>query len=169
MADRCIHHPGREAVTQVVGNHYCQECRDGQLAASLKVDRHVQPRECFVGYRGGDEWAPLYGTGCAHWVAHRLDLQTGGPQHRCLRGHTLRVRDLARTLSLVSQLSRVREDDVWISPKQDHCGLVSRVLVDERSGERRLWITHDSSRQRGVVTDEFAVHFQGKGTFHRRR
>jgi hypothetical protein len=169
MADRCVHHPGRESVAQVVGNHYCQQCRDGQMAAVRRVDRHVAPPECFVTYRGSDEWAPLYGTGCAHWVAHQLDVHAGRPHNRCLRGHTLRVRDLVRALSRVSQLSRVREADVWVSPQEDHCGLVCRVQRNERSGERRIWITHDSVKQRGVATDEFATHFQGKGAFYRVR
>ncbi len=167
MAGQCVYHPGRDAVVAIAGNNYCEPCRDGQDAARLRVDRHVVPAECFLTYLGHDDWSPMHGTGCAHWVAHQLAIQTGAPHNRCLRGFTTRVRDLFGGLTRVSQLERVRAGDIYVTPNADHCGMVSRVLVEQRTGERRIWIQHDSVRQRGLAEDEFAPQFGGKGAFYR--
>ena len=60
----CTHHPGRISVAALYGQNYCAPCRDGIVAARLRVDRHVQPRDCFVWYQAANDWEPITGTGC---------------------------------------------------------------------------------------------------------
>ena len=45
---KCALHPGRDSVTIVFGKNYCEKCRDGIAAARHRVDRHVEPKDCFI-------------------------------------------------------------------------------------------------------------------------
>ena len=96
MAEKCVHHLGRDATTEIGGKKYCAKCEDGQTKAAKGVRMHVEPKDCFVWYLGGDKWAPIMGTGCAHWVAHQKGIKHGLPIHRCLKGFTLKVADIAK-------------------------------------------------------------------------
>jgi hypothetical protein len=62
-------------------------------AAVASLDGHVTPRDCFIWYSGNrNGWARIIGTGCAHYVAHQLNIGVGGP--RCLAGFSHRVADV---------------------------------------------------------------------------
>ena len=34
MAGKCVHHPGRDATTEIGGKKYCANCEDGQTKAA---------------------------------------------------------------------------------------------------------------------------------------
>lgn len=165
---RCIHHPGRESVANILGQHYCTPCQDGITAARGRVDRHVEPKDCFVWYRASNDWQPITGTGCAHWVAHQLSIRTGSASERCLAGRTYRVRSLIAARIQVPDISQVRLNDIYVTPAVDHTGLVVRLTPATRRGAPpSIRIRHDSSRQGGVAENDFATYFHGRGSFYR--
>jgi len=45
---KCALHPGRDSVTIVFGKNYCEKCREGIAAARHRVDRHVDPKDCWL-------------------------------------------------------------------------------------------------------------------------
>lgn len=166
---KCSLHPGRESAATVGGKLYCQKCLDGQRAAAQLVARtnpHVQPKDCFVTFRGGDNWAPFEGTGCAHWVAHQLNISNGAAFNQCLLGRTIRVPDVVSGKSRVSELKQVKVSDIWANAALNHCGIVSKVQTNA-AGAIQIQITHDSSGQGGVATNEFSTYFHGQGNFYR--
>jgi hydroxyethylthiazole kinase-like sugar kinase family protein len=108
---RCEHHPGRESVLIVNQKNYCAECQSGIVAARGQVDRHVEPKDCFVTYVGANNWQPITGTGCAHWVAHQLGIRSRAGEDQCLEGCILRVKTLVRRTTAVP-LANVRVNDI---------------------------------------------------------
>jgi hypothetical protein len=173
-----LHHPGRPSVTTINMQNYCVDCQRGIFAARARVDRHVQPRDCFVWYRSANNWTPIEGTGCAHWVAHQLGIRRGSPNERRLEGYTYRVRTLVQGLQTVPTAG-VQLNDIYVTSGVDHTGLVISVTVPPQPQRPQpgqpppppqppvITIRHDSSGQGGVVDSDFATHFQGRGTFHR--
>ncbi|HYR92368.1 MAG TPA: hypothetical protein VE422_50450 [Terriglobia bacterium] len=121
---KCALHPGRDSVTIVFGKNYCQTCRDGIAAARNRVDRHVEPKDCFIWYVSNDNWQPITGTGCAHWVSHQMNIQAGRAGDCCFSGFTYRVPVLVHSRIPVPNISQVRVNDIWL---------------------RRRWITPGSS------------------------
>jgi hypothetical protein len=189
---KCFLHPGRDSVMTVAAKNYCQKCKDGQQAAAAEValkNKHVEPKSCFVTYRGGDTWLPFLGTGCAHWVAHQLDISTGAASNQCLEGHSIRVPDVIQGKPKIA-IDDVAVNDIWANDALTHMGLVSKVQknagadagVDAgaggadagagsdagvKAGAVQIQITHDSSGQGGVFTNDFATYFHGQGSFYR--
>jgi len=166
MTGKCIHHPGRSAVVQFGTDKYCEKCKSGQEAAAKLVDRHVDPKACFVWYRGGDKWERITGTGCAHWVAHEKGIKKGARIHRCLEGYTYRVPDLIVGRKAVADIATVKVGDIYVNPRKDHCGLVSSVTA-VKGKPPRIEIRHCSSRQGKVAKNDFATYFHSKGSFYR--
>jgi hypothetical protein len=165
---KCTLHPGRDSVTAIFGKNYCAICRDGVTAARARVDRHVEPKDCFIWYVSNDNWQPITGTGCAHWVSHQRNIHAGGAGDCCLSGFTYRVRTMVFSRMVVSDISQVQVNDIWASPTQDHTGLVIRVTPPAQAGGRpAITIRHDSSRQGGVADNDFATYFHGQGSFYR--
>jgi hypothetical protein len=126
---KCFLHPGRDSVITVAAKNYCQKCKDGQQAAAAEValkNKHVEPKSCFVTYRGGDSWLPFLGTGCAHWVAHQLDISTGAASNQCLEGHSIRVPDVIQGKPKIA-IDDVAVNDIWANDALTHMGLVSKV------------------------------------------
>jgi hypothetical protein len=164
---KCVHHPGREAVLTINQRGYCPNCRAGIITARNHVDRHVQPQDCFVWYVGANNWQPIAGTGCAHWVAHQRGIRRGGANEECLEGYLYRVRTLVHGMTVVPLID-VRPYDVYVTPDMGHTGLVISVTPNPApSGAPQITIRHDSSGQGGVVTNDFATYFHGRGTFYR--
>jgi hypothetical protein len=127
----------------------------------------VSPKDCFIWYRRNDDWEPIAGTGCAHWVAHEKDIQSGRADDRCLFGYTYRVHVLMERCTEV-HLEDVRSGDIWISDAEDHAGLVVRVMPNLYPHELpKITIRHDSSRQHGIATNDFETYFHGQGSFWR--
>jgi hypothetical protein len=166
---KCSVHPARESVTTIARKNYCQTCKDGQEAAAKQValtNRHVEPKDCFVTYRGGDMWVPFTGTGCAHWVAHQLGISNGPDWNQCLVGRTIRVPDVVFGKNKVSKLEDIKKNDIWANDSLNHTGLVTDVKKDAK-GVVQILITHDSSGQGGVSTNDFRTYFHGQGSFYR--
>ena len=164
---RCIHHPGRVSVLAINSKNYCAECERGIIAARLSVNQHVQPKACFIWYVGNNNWQPIAGTGCAHWVAHQRGIKRGGANEQCVEGFTYRVRTLIQGMQVV-QLANVQVNDSYVSPAVDHTGLVLSVTASAVAGRpAKIMIRHDSSAQGGVSDNEFATYFHGRGTFYR--
>ena len=124
---RCVLHPGRESVGVVFNRNYCAICRDGIVSARGRVDRHVEPKDCFIWYVSNDNWQPITGTGCVHWVSHQRNIHAGGMGDCCLAGFTYRVPVLVRSRAPVADIGHVAVSDIWASPTLDHTGLVIRV------------------------------------------
>ena len=181
MADKCNLHPGRNAVWTYDGVNYCQQCKDHMATAVAAVDRHVEPKDCFITYDGGDVWRPLSGTGCAHWVSHQNDTHQGQPGDCCLRGFTYRVRVLAGYLRSsadeITDLANVAVDDIWVDTHERHCGIVCRLQPDpdptHADVAKTIVIRHDSSGQHRVAENtllELTTHLghgPGRGRFYR--
>ncbi|HEY3964701.1 MAG TPA: hypothetical protein VGM05_09145 [Planctomycetaceae bacterium] len=183
---KCKYHPGRPAVFDYDGSHYCEKCQAGYEAAVQAVKQknpHVEPKDCFVDYGGGDIWNPLPGTGCTHWAAHQKNLKATGNAYRCLKGFWVRVPDLAnycRTAGTeIKGLKDVKVGDMWFDSKLGHNGIVYQVLpaADPTKADYTLLIgiRHDSSGQGRVAENNLqwlitaGKHGPGLGTFFRLR
>lgn len=165
---KCVLHPGRDSVATLLGRLYCGTCRDGIAAARARVDRHVEPKECFIWYVSNDNWQPITGTGCAHWVSHQLNVHAGGAGACCLAGFTYRVPVLVHSRTPVAGISQVAVNDIWASPTLDHTGIVIRITPPAQpGGSPALTIRHDSSGQGRVAENDFATYFHGHGSFCR--
>jgi hypothetical protein len=162
---KCTLHLGRDSVATIFNKNYCATCRDGITAARGRVDRHIRPQDCFIWYVSNDNWQPITGTGCAHWVSHQLNINAGTADEHCLSGFTYRVRTLVFSRTRVLNISQVRVNDIWTSPTYDHTGLVVRVTPAKAGGQPAITIRHDSSRQGGVAENDFATYFHGRGSF----
>lgn len=164
----CAHHRSRPGVIVTNGRSYCTQCQSGIIAARNGVDSHVEPNSCFVWYEGGDRgWQPIPGTGCAHWVLHQLNRKTGEHGATCLDGYPIRVSDVVMGRQLVA-MADVRINDIYVTPRADHTGLVSQILPAAVSGgAARIVIRHDSSGQGRVAENEFSTYFHGRGSFYR--
>ncbi len=166
--EKCVLHPGRNSAVTIFGRHYCATCQNGMTAARGRVSRHVEPKDCFIWYVSNDNWQPIAGTGCAHWVSHQLDVHTGGAGACCLSGFTYRVPVLVDTLTPVQDISQVMVNNVWASPSLDHTGIVIQVTPPAKAGDRpAITIRHDSSGQGRVAENDFATYFHGHGSFYR--
>jgi len=164
---KCVHHPGREGVFTVALQSYCAACQTGIEAARLRVDRHVEPKPCFIWYASANNWQPIAGTGCAHWVAHQRGIKKGSRGEQCIEGYTYRVRTLIQGLRTV-EVADVKVDDIYVTPTKDHTGLVLRVTASKTAGKPpTIVIRHASSGQGRVADNEFATYFHGRGSFHR--
>jgi hypothetical protein len=164
---RCMNRPGRESVVTINRRDYCAECQSGIAATRLRVDRHVEPKGCFVWYASASNWQPIAGTGCAHWVAHQRGIRRGGSNEQCLEGFTFRVRTLVQGMQPVA-VANVRVNDIYVTSSMDHTGLVLRVAPNPRAGQPpSITIRHDSSRQGRVSENEFGTYFHGQGAFYR--
>jgi hypothetical protein len=165
---KCVLHPGRDSVATIFGKNYCLTCQNGIVAARGRVDRHVEPKECFIWYVSNDNWQSITGTGCAHWVSHQLNVHAGGAGACCLSGFTYRVPILVNSRTPVPNVSQVRVNDIWASPSLDHTGIVIRITPPAKAGgSPTLTIRHDSSGQGRVAENDFATYFHGHGTFYR--
>jgi hypothetical protein len=84
-----------------------------------------------------------------------------------MEGYPVRVDAVFRGRREID-LADVRINDIYVTPDEDHTGLVVRVAPAPTSGTPpTITIRHDSSRQRKVAEDDFARHFRGRGTFYR--
>jgi hypothetical protein len=121
------------------------------------VDGHVQPRNCFITFRNRREgWAPITGTGCAHWVAHQRGGPTGGT-NVCQAGYKFRVSDVVASLSLVGHgLAAAAVGQVWSWPGHSHIGIVRAVNRDASGKVVSVSVENDSSASGGVVTQDKA-------------
>jgi hypothetical protein len=172
MAANCKHHPGRQAerllpdsVALFLQVEYCKYCLDSMATAIGNVNRHVTPKSCFITYTGR-EWAPIPGTGCAHWVAHQKGIRHG---LKCMAGYTLRVPDLIATLPEMTDLKEVQVGDIYVNLALDHCGIVDSIRKTEKNGNMEIdfIIVHCSSRAGGVIKSDFKSFFGGHGRFYR--
>lgn len=108
------------------------------------------------------------GTGCAHWIAHQQGITHGSPMHRCLKGFTLKVADIAKGKKEITSLDQVKVGDIYINPGKTHAGIVSKVQKLPGSPPKiKIEIEHDSSRQGKVAKNDFATYFGGRGNFFR--
>lgn len=165
---KCVNHPGREEKEKLFGASYCEQCSKGIAAAVKKVDKHVEPKECFVWYVGKDKWEPIDGTGCAHWVSHTLKDKSGSSSGKCLAGFPFRVKSVIAKFKDVDDVSSVKAGDIYVSADEKHMGLVIKAEKPKKEGEQpEITIRHDSSNLGKVAESTFADYFKGKGNFRR--
>ena len=120
-----------------------------------------------MGCREHPGWKSLSdaGTGCAHWVAHQLNIK-GGYSNVCAAGFKIKVPDLisgARKIDPATE--EVKLHDIWVNPGKDHCGLV--ISIRDKDGKKIYRIRHCSSGQGGVVENDHTSLWKGAGSFHR--
>jgi len=165
-ATKCRYHPGREAYGNAYGKSYCRKCIDNMSTAASQVDGHVEPPDCFIVYKGGDSWAPIGGTGCAHWVAHQMGIAGSEGSNGCMDSRAYRVPSVIAGRATVARAD-VEPGDIWAQADRKHCGLVANVLPGVAGRPNTITIRHCSDAQGGVVSNDFDTHFHGHGTFHR--
>jgi len=165
----CREHPRKPAVVQTSFGGLCKQCAEQVKAAQATVDRHVQPKECFVTFVNNKTgWQSFTqrddrNTGCAHWVAHQLGLK-GAYDSVCAAGYLIRVPDVIRGARKIDhKTEEVRVGDIWTNKDNSHTGLVVKVEDDGK----KILIQHCSSRQGGVVTDYYPTYLKD-GSFYRR-
>ena len=136
--------------------------------AARLVDRHVEPKACFVTTDNGRDYRPIIGTGCAHWVSHQLGIRRGTPGgSACDLGYAIRVPDVLTGRASVLPAD-VQAGDVWANDGRTHTGLVDSVTQAEKEGQKpKVVIRHCSSGQGGVATNDWATYFRGGGHFYR--
>ena len=171
MMNNCIQHPGRKADSPTSIGSFCAQCAEQIKSAQESVRRHVEPKKCFVIYKGSSSgWETFQGTGCAHWVAHQLQIKRGYQSDRCAEGFSIKVPDV---IAGARKIDRAGEDvkvgDIWRGHVPfDHCGLVIRVEESSEEGGQKITIRHCSSgNEKGVTDSDFATYFKGKGDFYR--
>lgn len=174
MPEKCIHHPAHAAVITIAERDYCESCKRQQNSAALKVDDHIEPKRCFVTYKGSVEgWQPITGTGCAHWVSHQKGIHCGTENDQCLEGFTYRVKKVYEFVRVKIEHKDIKVGDIWINFAQNHMGIVSKVESDPKDprhpagGKRKITIQHDSSGQGKVAENDFDTYFGGHGWFYR--
>lgn len=161
----CVIHSSAKSVYNFAGKDYCEKCKKDMEAARKRVDKHVVPKDCFIGYKNSKEgWVPIDGTGCAHWVAHEQGIRKGSA--KCLAGYTLRVPDAVSGKSAVA-VDKVQVGDLYTTPSKDHMGIVIAVAKPKKDGDPPdITIEHDSSAQGGLAKNTFATRFHSKGNFY---
>lgn len=165
MAGKCAIHPGRKKAETINGKDYCETCVKDIRGAQKDVDRHVDPKDCFIWYANGrDGFASMPGTGCAHWVAHQKGMKTGGT--KCAAGYPVRVKDVIKGKKTV-ETDKVKKGDLWANKKKSHCGIVAAVKEGKDGAEPTITIEHCSSKQGGVKKNDFAKYFKSGGSFYR--
>ena len=137
---------GNAATTAFVVARAAQSKEDAQA----QVDGHVEPKPCFVWFEGNAKgWAPMPGTGCAHWISHQLGITRG---LKCDVGKTVRVKDVIAPMTPVP-LAKVEVGDIWRSTEvASHAGIVRQKISSEA-----VMVEHDSVRQKGVVTQQMTT------------
>lgn len=141
--------------------------------ASKEVDSvKISPARCFVTFKStAAGWAPLDGTGCAHYVAHKLGLIRGQKGiSACDEGYIIKVPMLIEGMVTVKP-SDVRVNDVWANAGKSHCGIVTAVQPSEK-GLPTITITHCASNEQagrvGPTVSDWKQLFGAHGNFYRR-
>lgn len=174
MAGKCDLHPGRASADKVFGIVYCQQCLDGIKAARKKVDKHIDPKECFIVYEGKDKWASIEGTGCAHWLSHQNSLKGTPGNGCCLAGFMYRVSPVIKKYHeivsvkdgkiLSGDIAKVKSGNIYAKLDDSHCGIVTNV-TSSKDALPTIIIRNDSSAQGGVKDNDFDSYFKSSGKF----
>jgi hypothetical protein len=142
--------------------------------ATHAVDRQmIDPPGCFVTFKNSAVgWAPLHGTGCAHYVAHELGIRRGKKGlAACDLGFCIKVPMLVEGMSIVPP-SHVQISDIWVNHAKNHCGFVVMIeRTDSAGGLPKITISQCSSNRKagrlGVNSQDWATFFGGHGAFYR--
>jgi hypothetical protein len=148
--------------------------RKTQAALAVAQTHEISPGDCFVRFINAKEgWGPIPGTGCAHYVAHRLGIRRGTVGNTaCDLGYTIRVPLLLQGMQPVDP-KNVRENDVWANIALTHCGIVTLVVSSTGLGgsQPTITITHCASNQTagrlGPTVSDWATFFRRGGSFYR--
>lgn len=146
--------------------------KQSEADAVKKVDKHVEPKECFIwfmnskeGYRALTE-VSKNNTGCAHWISHQKGWNSGkAGSNGCNKGYLFRVKDIAAKSGSEVKTTDVKVGNVWVNDKLTHCGIVSKVTKAKDGAEPTIEIQHCSSGQGKVAKNDWKKHFKGGGKF----
>jgi hypothetical protein len=115
--------------------------------AVAQVPAHVEPKGCFVwnDQPAPNTWRVIPGTGCAHWVAHQLNiLDSPG----CFDGYAIRVTQVIAGKT-ANTIANAQVGDIW--RRGNHCGIVRAIGTGANAG--KVQVEHCSSALGGVVTN----------------
>ncbi len=147
--------PGIARAPDAPDGHYTTKA-----GAVADVPAHVVPKACFVWIAGHGHWMVIPGTGCAHWVAHQMNLTSGAT---CDSGFSIRVPDVIAGRTQYA-MANAQVGDIWENPgNASHVGIVRTVNKDPATGAvTSTDVENDSSGRGGVVTTRFTT-----GDFYR--
>ncbi|ODS36207.1 hypothetical protein BEH94_05120 [Candidatus Altiarchaeales archaeon WOR_SM1_SCG] len=138
----------------------CHTCYSTKEEAQKHVPTHVKDCgywKCFVwdDNRYNDPEHPWrvipgsgceLGTGCAHWVAHQLNIKSNPG---CSEGYAIRVSQVIAGRREV-ELKNCKVGDIWTNDGKTHTGIVCQV------GTNKLFVEHCSSGDGGLVKTWFS-------------
>jgi uncharacterized protein DUF4157 len=142
-------------------------CHKTAAGAVADVPAHVQPKDCFVWEVDNStcparcgRWQSMPGTGCAHWVAHQLGINSG---LTCNAGMSVRVGDVVSGKKEFA-LADAQVDDVWANDGLSHTGIVRKINTNTATPPAitNVEVENDSSARGGVVTTVYS-----SGRFYR--
>jgi hypothetical protein len=148
--------------------------KSSEKDAVSKVRKHVEPKDCFIwpdgndGYKAINEFDPK-STGCAHWVAHKKNWNSGTvSSNGCNKKFLLRVPDIVRNSGSEVDPADVEVGNVWaILSGHHHCGIVCKVEPSKDSAKPIIKIKNCSSySERGVVVSDWTKDFKAGGKFY---
>ncbi len=129
--------------------------------AAGHVRKTVVPSACFVWKPGSAKcpWRVIPGTGCAHWVAHQLNLKGST---KCDAGFLIRVKDVVNGRKEL-RLRAAAPGNLWTNRDKSHIGIIRVVKKNDKGDVVQVLVEHDSDSEtgggRGVVKNWF---FDGK-------
>ncbi|MFG0307549.1 MAG: hypothetical protein ACF8Q5_15210 [Phycisphaerales bacterium JB040] len=139
-------------------------------AARKKVDKHVEPKACFVWHMDSKRgYEPIPGTGCAHWIAHLKGWKGGRPgSNGCAEKYLIRVKDVVKKAGGVVKPEDVKKGNLWFRDDLKHCGIVRKVGKPKApGGPPVIEIEHCSVRLGRVAKSDWATYFKSGGVFRK--
>ena len=113
---------------------YCET----EAEARGRVTR-ANPRDCFL-YRDGPagfRWRPIPGYGCAHYVAHQLNIGVGQSWENCREGKSVTIAQITEG-RVRRALSAAAVNDIWTNSGESHSGVVITVGTAENGHEGQV-------------------------------
>jgi hypothetical protein len=105
-------------------------------------------------------------------VAHQKNIRNGSPGQKCVVPVHLQGRAvLDRPDGGDGRAGAVQVGDIWVSVARDDTGIVTGVVPPAAGAAANtppaISITHASSGQHALATNQFATYFHGAGDFVR--
>ena len=113
-------------------------CYSTEAEAVLAVPSYITPKDCFVWkdalppWSLTHPWTVIPGYGCAHWVAHQLNIKHG---EGCYVGYSIRIDDIISGRTEITDLRCCKVGDIWTTNNKGHSGIVRQVDLENKKVE----------------------------------